>query len=291
MTPPKNAAAQKPELKRFYKTASAAQGEHGWQVLRDGKPIRTPAKALLVLPTQKLAEAIAAEWDRQGGPVGLDGMYHMQFSCAAVDYTQGYRRDVESETHDYITTDLLCYRAQEPHDLVALQNTQWNPWVDWAEKRYGIQLVLVAGIMPAPQSGETLETIAEHLAALDDFALIAVWLLAKHTGSLLLALYASRRRDTETAAVVALAATILFFPFFHPHYLVQLLIPAAFLAGRGQWWGLALPLLGWLPGQLMAPAALLGAALPLLPPRFLALRPVGERLGGAVEFETGPARP
>lgn len=200
MTTPKNAVAQKPELKRFYKTASAAQGEHGWQVLLDGKPIRTPAKALLVLPTQKLAENIATEWDRQGDTVELDGMYHMQFSCAAVDYTQGYRSDVESEAHDYITTDLLCYRAQEPHDLVVLQNTQWNPWVDWAEKRYGIQLVLVAGIMPAPQSGETLEAIAEYLAALDDFALTAVWLLAKHTGSLLLALAVWEKATTPEAA-------------------------------------------------------------------------------------------
>lgn len=103
--------------------------------------------------------------------------------------------------------------------------------------------------------------------------------------------FAARRRDPATAVVVSLAATILFFPFFHPHYLVQLLIPAAFLAGRGQWWGLALPVLGWLPGEVMPLVAIAGTLLPLAPARFLALSAGGARLDGAAGFGTGPTRP
>ena len=118
-----------------------------------------------------------------------------------------------------------------------------------------------------------------------------LWVLFGIGAALALTVFAALRRDPETAVVVALAATILSFPFFHPHYLVQLLIPAAFLAGRGQWWGLVLPLLGWLPGELMAPAALLGVALPLLPKGFLAVSARVEPHGAAGEFGTGPARP
>ena len=103
--------------------------------------------------------------------------------------------------------------------------------------------------------------------------------------------FAARRRDASTAIVVSLAATILAFPFFHPHYLVQLLIPAAFLAGRGQWWGLALPLLGWLPGEVMPLAAAAGITLPLLPARFLAFSGGGARLDAAMEFGRDPTRP
>jgi hypothetical protein len=103
--------------------------------------------------------------------------------------------------------------------------------------------------------------------------------------------WAAVRRDAETAVVVSLTGTILFFPFFHPHYLVQLLVPAAFLAGRGQWWGLALPLLGWLPGAALAPVAIVATVLPLVPPRFLAFSPGAGLRGGAAEFETGPTRP
>jgi hypothetical protein len=106
------------------------------------------------------------------------------------------------------------------------------------------------------------------------------------------AAWSALRRDPETALVVALTGTILFFPFFHPHYLVQLLIPAAFLAGRGQWWGLALPLLGWLPGAALAPVAVAATLAPLLPPGFLAVRSAGAGLpGGATEFGTDPTRP
>lgn len=119
----------------------------------------------------------------------------------------------------------------------------------------------------------------------------SLWVLIGVGSASLATAFAALRRDAETAVVVSLAATILFFPFFHPHYLAQLLIPAAFLAGRGQWWGLVLPLLGWLPGELMAPAALLGTLLPLVPARFLAIRPGAGLYGGATEFETGPMRP
>lgn len=103
--------------------------------------------------------------------------------------------------------------------------------------------------------------------------------------------FAARRRDASTAVVVSLAATILFFPFFHPHYLVQLLIPAAFLAGRGQWWGLALPVLGWLPGDVMPLVAIAGTVLPLLHEHFLAISLGAGHPGVAGEFGTGPKRP
>ena len=107
--------------------------------------------------------------------------------------------------------------------------------------------------------------------------------------------FAARRRDAATSTVVSLAATILFFPFFHPHYLVQLLIPAAFLAGRGQWWGISLPVLGWLPGEWMPLVAVAGTLLPLVPPGLLAVggavRRAGAPVDGAVGFGTGPTRP
>jgi hypothetical protein len=66
------------------------------------------------------------------------------------------------------------------------------------------------------------------------------------------------------AVVVALAGTVLFAPFFHPHYLVALLIPAAYLANRGHWWGYLLPLFGWLPAEALGIVALVAMVAPLL---------------------------
>jgi hypothetical protein len=71
------------------------------------------------------------------------------------------------------------------------------------------------------------------------------------------------RRDPETATVVALTAPLLVAPFFHPHYLVALLIPGAFLANRGRPWAVALPLLGWLPGPVLPLVAALAILAPL----------------------------
>lgn len=202
MDTPQNAAMQKKVLKRFYKTVSVGQTESGWQVLLDGKPIRTPAKALLVLPTRRLAEAIAGEWSRQGEDVALDTMHLMQFSCAALDYTQGFRADVEAETLAYISTDLLCYRAQEPQELVQRQNAGWNRWVDWAEKRYGIRMVLVMGVMPVTQAEATSDIMEQELKRVDDFMLTALWLIARQTSSLLLACAVAERQIAASEAFI-----------------------------------------------------------------------------------------
>lgn len=117
------------------------------------------------------------------------------------------------------------------------------------------------------------------------------WVVVQIAIALVATAWAARRRDAETAVVVSLTAAILFFPFFHPHYLVQLLVPAAFLAKRGQWWGLVLPVLGWLPGEVMPLVAIAGTLLPLLPAGFGAIRLGAELRGGVAEFGTGPTRP
>jgi hypothetical protein len=102
-----------------------------------------------------------------------------------------------------------------------------------------------------------------------------IWTILGIATALVASVYAALRRERETAIVVSLAATMIFFPFFHPHYLVQLLIPAAFLAGRGQWWGLVLPLLAWGPAPAMAPLAVLGTLAPLVPATFASIRGQG----------------
>jgi hypothetical protein len=95
--------------------------------------------------------------------------------------------------------------------------------------------------------------------ALITLANLAGWLMAFAAIA-----YAARRRDREVGLAVALSASLLFAPFFHDHYLVELLIPAALLAQRGRWWGLALPLLGWLPDTLLPAVALAGIVAPFL---------------------------
>ena len=56
-------------MKRFYKDVAVTPQEGGFAILLDGRTVKTPARNILVLPTEKLASAIAAEWREQGEEV------------------------------------------------------------------------------------------------------------------------------------------------------------------------------------------------------------------------------
>lgn len=200
-TPPKH---EKPKLKRFYKTATLGASNTAWQVLLDGKPMRTPQKAVFEVPQKALAEAVVEEWASQGSEIALEQMPLTQFTCAVLDYTTRFRHDVESETAAYATTDLLCYRAAEPEALVQRQKDAWDKWLDWAQTRYDIRMVLTTGIMPVEQEPASLEALEKEITALDDYGLTAVWLMAKHCSSLLLPLAVwEKQLDAETAYRIA----------------------------------------------------------------------------------------
>lgn len=194
----------KPKLKRFYKSAEAVATPTGWRVLLDGKAMRTPQKAVFEVPGRKLAAAVAEEWASQGSDLLLEQMPLTQFTCAAIDYTSRFRRDVEAETAAYAVTDLLCYRASEPEELVRRQKEAWDKWLDWAQARYDIRMTLTEGIMPVEQEDASLEALHREVAKLDDYGLTAVWLMAKHCSSLLLPLAVwEKQLDAETAFHIA----------------------------------------------------------------------------------------
>ena len=114
-------------MRRFYKTAAAAPAESGFAVHLDGKPIRTPAKRPLIVPSAALAEAIAAEWAGQGSEVDPLSMPLMRLACTAIDRVAGNRDAVVGDLAGYARTDLLCYRAGHPPDLAERQNAAWQP--------------------------------------------------------------------------------------------------------------------------------------------------------------------
>lgn len=89
------------------------------------------------------------------------------------------------------------------------------------------------------------------------------------------AILASLRYDRQTGFMVTLGATLLLSPLLWDHYLTLLLLTGAFLAQRGRWWGLGLPLLAWVSGP-MTPLLALGAT--LLP--FLVRHRVGSAASG-----------
>jgi chaperone required for assembly of F1-ATPase len=171
-------------MKRFYKDVAIADGA----ILLDGRPVRTPARAKLTLPSPALAEAVAEEWRSQGETIDPRSMAMTGLANAAIDRVAPDPAAFAAPLAAYAETDLLCYRAEAPDDLVAAQATAWDPLLDWARTRYDVHFEVTAGILHVAQPPATIIRLAEALAARDAFALAPMSPLVTISGSLVAAL-------------------------------------------------------------------------------------------------------
>lgn len=174
--------------KRFWSKVTVAAQADGFGVLLDGRPLRTPERRPLTVPTQALAGMIAAEWDAQQDTIRPDLMPATRSANVALDKLPATRAAVVDEIAGWGETDLLCYRATEPQALIARQAAAWDPLLDWAAARYGARLVVTAGVMPMPQPAEALAPLRAELERRDAFELCALHDLVALSGSLVIGL-------------------------------------------------------------------------------------------------------
>jgi chaperone required for assembly of F1-ATPase len=175
-------------MKRFYRHAEIIPAATGFGVALDGKPVKTPAKRDLVVPTRALATALAAEWNTQQDEIRPSAMPLTRFANTAIDRVAPQRELVVQQIAEYAGTDLACYRATRPPELAARQQAVWQPLVDWAVLRYDAPLEVTAGVIPVAQPQASLRAFAAAVAALDDFALAALHPATAACGSLVIAL-------------------------------------------------------------------------------------------------------
>lgn len=175
---------------RFWKEATVETGPEGWQVRLDGRPVMTPGKAPLVLPTEALARAIAAEWEAQGGRVEPATMPLTRAANAAIDKAGPQRREVAAMLAAYGETDLLCHRAEAPAELVRRQAEAWDPPLAWAAEALSAPLVPTTGVIHAAQPPASLGRLRAAVDALDAFELVGLHDLVALSGSLVLGLAA-----------------------------------------------------------------------------------------------------
>ncbi|HYM71454.1 MAG TPA: ATP12 family protein [Stellaceae bacterium] len=190
-------------MKRIYKLVRTRETERGWGVALDGRPLRTPAKHELTVPSENLAAVIAAEWDAQNPDIRPHTMPLTRLAATAIDRTAAKRDEIVAETANYAGTDLVCYRAEYPPALAARQEAMWQPLIDWAAGRYDAGLTATAGILPQPQSAAALRTFASVVAAQDDFRLTALQAVTASCGSLVIALALLEGRIDAEAAFAA----------------------------------------------------------------------------------------
>lgn len=176
--------------KRFYSDVSVAPHEEGgYAVHLDGKPARTPARALLLLPTEEAARLAADEFAAQGEHIEPATMPVTRLVNTAIDGVAAEAEAVAEDVLRFSSTDLLCYRAGTPQELVERQSEAWDPVLDWARNALGARFILAEGVMHVEQPREAVAAIALHLRGRSDpLRLAAIHLMTSLTGSALLAL-------------------------------------------------------------------------------------------------------
>ncbi len=184
--------------KRFYETAHITAVDGGFAVELDGRPVKTPAGKPLAVARRALAQALADEWQAQESRIDPRVMPLTGLVNTALDRTATERPAMTRSVLGFAETDLLCYRAEMPEELVVLQHEIWQPLLDWAEQTFGARLNVTGGVLPIEQSGAALAALEKAIDEFSDLEFTALSSLGALCGSLVLPLaLAHRRIDAE----------------------------------------------------------------------------------------------
>ena len=187
-------------MTRFYSHATLRTAQGGFEILLDERPVKTPARRPLLLPTEPLARAVAEEWNAQGEKVDPRSMPLTGLANAAIDRVAPDAESFARGLAAYGANDLLCYRAEGPSSLVVRQAELWDPLLAWARRRFDVDFEIVCGIMHRPQYEATLRQLAHAVAARDPFALAGLSPIVTIGGSLIVArALAEEAIDLDTA--------------------------------------------------------------------------------------------
>jgi chaperone required for assembly of F1-ATPase len=171
-------------MRRFWTEVRVEPVGDAFIILLDERSVKTPLKADLILPNIAVADAVAVEWRNVSEKIDPAAMPMTGFANAAIDRVGPERITFVDAISGYGETDCFCYRADGQDALLARQQVLWDPWLDWARKRYGVEFTLVEGIMHKAQPAETLATLKAQVAARNDFELAAMAKLTHLSGSL-----------------------------------------------------------------------------------------------------------
>jgi len=194
-----NDSLAKPLPRRFYKEVSVGDTAP-FSVLLDGRPIKTPKKRALALPTHELAEAIAEEWRAQGEHINPAHMPLTRFANTAIDAVADTLDAVADDIAAYAGTDLICYRAETPEKLVELQAEHWDPIVAWVNETLNAEFRVVFGIVHVAQPTAAIVAYEQALEPHNAMRLSGLHVITTLTGSALIALAIDREWLSPDAA-------------------------------------------------------------------------------------------
>jgi len=187
-------------VKRFWKEVTLEPEGEGWGIRLDGRPLRTPARAPLTLPSQRLAKAVAEEWRNIGETIDPRAMPLTGLANAAIDRIAPDREAVAEGLARYAEADLACYRTEGPSELLERQEKEWNPLLAWAGRRFDVDFATTSGLMHVEQPEETVKQLGHAIGTLDRFRLAGLSPLITIGGSLVASLAVLEKATTPEQA-------------------------------------------------------------------------------------------
>ena len=181
-------------MKRFYKDVTVKTSESGYQICLDDQPMRSPAKAVVVVPSQALAEAVQAEWKAVEDEIQPEDMPIYSMAVTVTDRVTPQRQELADELAGYIHDDVLRYRSSNDLNLASRQTEMWNPWLNWAEQACGLRLSTTAGLMPVFADDVTEHIVRSRLQPLADTQFGCLYRVATLSGSVVLGLAFQERQ-------------------------------------------------------------------------------------------------
>lgn len=175
-------------MKRFWKEVALVRDDGGFGVTLDDRPVRTPARALLRVPSAALAEAIATEWRDSPEEVDPRAMPLTGLANAAIDRVSPDPATFAASLARYAESDLLAYRADHPRALAERQAALWDPLLAWARRRYDVDFAVTEGVSFVAQPEDTIRRLSHAVTNFDPFVLAAMSPLVTIGGSLVAAL-------------------------------------------------------------------------------------------------------
>lgn len=186
-------------MKRFYKQVSVAPAGEAYAITLDERPVKTPQRNGLAVPSSALADAIAAEWAAQDEDIIPATMPLTGLAQGALDQVESQRDRIVGRIAAFADSDMLYYRAdQSQQALIDHQADRWDPLLDWARQRYDVSFNLIHGIRYEAQPEETIERLTMAVEAQDDFTVAAMLALVGLSGSLIATLaLVEQARDAD----------------------------------------------------------------------------------------------
>lgn len=175
-------------MKRFYKMVSVSPEPGGFTIRLDGRPVKTPARNLLIATGKALSEALQAEWAAQGDMIVPDSMPLTQLLNTQIDKVANERAEMEAQILKFLDTDLLCYRCVDPPEVAAAQQKHWNLWLDWFERTFEATLKTTTDLAALKHPTALHDTVRSHVKALEEQNFTVLQMVVPLTGSLVLGL-------------------------------------------------------------------------------------------------------